>query len=313
MFVLNKIYNFLREFFFLRKYRKDTLQDTLNFYNRMKLFYKTEFNNRKKFFKKENNFQLIDALERDGFRILQLTDISNSEVFFNSINKFRDKFDEINQNHTNLIASQKNYLITYNFEYNQNVKNIADPFVDIATQYLGTLPILNACQLWYSPNTSDKLLGSKLLHIDGEDYKQLKVFIPIEEIQSENGPLNVINKQDTKKIYKNLIDQKVINRRNQKINDKHIEKLNYKLNKIIVSKDQCALVDTCACYHYGSRKSSKPRKLLILHFTTAFSAKTPIFRNYDKQKNFLSEKDKLVYGLQKQLISHNKKTIYYTL
>ena len=44
-----------------------------------------------------------------------------------------------------------------------------------------------------------------------------------------------------------------------------------------------------------------------------FSSKTPIFRNYDVEKKFSSEKDKLVYGLQKKTSNHTKKSKYLTI
>ena len=163
--------------------------------------------------------------------------------------------------------------------------------------------------MWFSPNDTDELEGSKLLHRDPEDFKQLKVFIPVEEIQ-QIMDLNVIDKEESELLYKNLVEQKIITGRNQKIDDLHARKLNLTNHKILLKEDECALVDTCTNYHFGSRKSSKPRKLLFLHFTTAFSAKTPIWRNYDTEKKFFSDKDKLVYGLQKKTINHYKNRQY---
>ena len=168
--------------------------------------------------------------------------------------------------------------------------------------------------MWYSPNDTEELIGSKLLHRDGEDFRQIKIFIPIEEVMLENGPLHVIDKKNSEKLYDELFKNRLITRRNQKIDDKYIinnKKLD--LKKIILNQDQCALVDTCACYHFGSRKSSRPRKLLFLHFTTAFSANTPIFRNYDTEKKFSLERDRLVYGMQKKISNHSKKSIYLTI
>ena len=164
--------------------------------------------------------------------------------------------------------------------------------------------------MWYSPNISEELTGSRLFHRDPEDFRQIKIFIPIEEIKDEHGPLNVINKEESKLLYEDLIKKGLITGRNQKIEDKHATRLNLKNNRILLNSEECALVDTCACYHFGSRKSAKPRKILFLHFTSAFSAKTPIFRNYDSEKKFISSKDKLVYGLQKKTINHSKKRQY---
>ena len=304
----------IKKFFFLRIYRRDTPESTWKFYNRMRFIYKSEFVKRKNYSKSLNITNSINMLEQNGFAILNLSDISNKKEFIDTIIKFRKKFDNINQNQIeNTNNNSKRYIINYNFEFTNEVKIIADPFIDIVTKYLGTLPILDTFQMWYSPNNNENLIGSQLLHKDGEDFKQVKIFIPIEEIKMENGPLHLINKKESEILYKNLIKKKIITRRNQKIEDKYTKEFNSTLHKILLNKDQCALVDTCACYHFGSRKSSKPRKILFLHFTSAFSGKTPIFRNYDTEEKFFLERDKLVYGLQKKTTNHSKNTIYLSI
>lgn len=309
--VLGKFKMKSRKLLFLGFYMKDTPEDAQKFYKKMKYFYYDEFKKREKYSKTLDTSKFSDKLNQNGFVIVKLSDISKKENFFNSINKFRVKFDKINQqNLQNVKTKKKNYLIRYEFEYSEDIKNIADPFIDIVTKYLGTLPILNSFGMWYSPNTSDDLTGSKLLHRDNEDFRQVKVFIPIEEVHLNNGPLNIIDKKDSNKLYYSLINKKKIYRRNQKIDDCIYENLNFNNHKILMNLENCSLVDTCACYHFGSRKSSKPRKLLVMQFTTAFSAKTPIFRGYDVEKKFNLERDKLVYGLQKKLSIHNKDTIF---
>ena len=45
-------------------------------------------------------------------------------------------------------------------------------------------------------------MRSQNWHIDGEDYKQVKVWIPIEKVEEDCGPLNVINIEETRKIFK---------------------------------------------------------------------------------------------------------------
>jgi hypothetical protein len=308
-----EIKRLMRKFLFLRIYRKDTPESTWKFYNLMKYFYKTEFKKRENFAKTFEKLKCIDKLNHDGFAILNLSDISKEKLFFDTLNKFKKNYDVNMFNKEDTSNFSKKYLIDYSFEFNNDVKIIADPFVAIAAKYLGTLPILDSFQIWFSPNIDDELIGSKLMHRDGEDFKQLKIFIPIEEVTLENGPLHIINKEESERIYQGLIDKKLTKRRNQKIDDKHIINFNPKIHKVLMKEDQCSIVDTCSCYHFGSRKSSKPRKLLFLHFTTAFSSKTPILRSYDSEKKFYSEKDKLVYGLQKKISNHNKKSIYLTI
>ena len=313
---LRNIKSKIKQLLYLRIYRKDTPESTYKFYNLMRYLYWAEFKKRKSYNQTLEKISFIEKLNEKGFIILNLTEISKDKEFLDTISFFKNKYDEIRLNNKDLYSNhknKKNYLFEYNFEFNQKVKVITDPFVDVATRYLGTLPILESFQMWYSPNDSDELIGSQLLHRDPEDFRQLKIFIPIEDILIENGPLNVIDKNESKILYDNLIEKRLIKKRNQKIDDKYARNLNLTKNKILLKNNQCALVDTCSCYHFGSRKSSKPRKILFLHLTSGFSAKTPIFRNYDTENRFSSEKDKLVYGLQKKTINHYKKRQYLTI
>ena len=189
-------------------------------------------------------------MNHDGFAILNLSDISKEKLFFDTLNKFKKNYDFNMFNKEDISNFSKKYLIDYSFEFNNDVKIIADPFVTIAAKYLGTLPILDSFQIWFSPNIDDELIGSKLMHRDGEDFKQLKIFIPIEEVTLENGPLHVINKEESERIYQGHIDKKLTKRRNQKIDDKHIVNFNPKIHKVLMKEDQCSIVDTCSCYHF---------------------------------------------------------------
>ena len=38
--------------------------------------------------------------------------------------------------------------------------------------------------------------------------KQFKVFIPIEEVNEENGPLHLLNKKESKSLYESLFNKK---------------------------------------------------------------------------------------------------------
>lgn len=310
--MFSEIKRLIRKFLFLRIYRKDTPESVMKFYNKMRFIYKSEFIKRENFSKALDNTICPDELKNKGFTILNLSKISKDNQFNEAITILREKFYEINKaNEIFKKDSTKEYLIHYNLELNREVKIVGDAFIDIATKYLGTLPILTNFQMWYSPNESDQLLGSKFMHRDAEDFRQLKIFIPIEEVGENNAPLHVVDSQESSKIYEYLVKKKIVKRRNEKINDEHFTKFNPTIHKILLKKDQCALVDTCACYHFGSRGIAKPRKLLFLHFTTAFSGLAPIFRNYDREGKYSLEKDKQVYGLYKKTSKFNHKLTYH--
>ena len=56
--------------------------------------------------------------------------------------------------------------------------------------------------LWYSPNNQIFENSSQEYHLDHEDYRQVKGFLFINEIDFETGPLNIINLTQSNKIQK---------------------------------------------------------------------------------------------------------------
>ena len=80
--------------------------------------------------------------------------------------------------------------------------------------------------------------------MDAEDLKQVRVLIPIEEVDENSGPLTVINAQDTSEIFKNLNKKNIVKVRNQKIPDEIIDQFNANQNKIIIKENEISFVDT---------------------------------------------------------------------
>ena len=56
--------------------------------------------------------------------------------------------------------------------------------------------------MWYSPNDKIFKNSSQEYHLDHEDYKQVKGFLFINEIDLQTGPLNVINVEQSNNIQK---------------------------------------------------------------------------------------------------------------
>ena len=168
-------------------------------------------------------------------------------------------------------------------------KNIIGPI----SKYLNQIPILIDASIMYSPNKIFEKGRSQEYHLDGEDLKQIKLWIPLKKIDKNNGPLTVIKKIDSNKIYKELFKIKCkkalgIPLRNQKLEDKIVLKNKPTESKLIGDQKNIFFVDTSNCYHYGSRpsKNSKPRFLLSLHFITNQSRVIPL---WNKKVNVLEE------------------------
>ena len=247
----------------------------------LKIIYFKEYNLRKNIIKNE-----IQRLESDlfidkskGFKILKFSQIFSNDQLkmlmkliseYNSIDWINDK--EVNR--------KKNFLLQKDIKINDNLNSIIAGMLPIITQYIGSLPILAKASYWYSPNEENVPGRSQSWHMDSEDVRQLKVMIPIEKINQENGALALVSANKSQEIFKKFINKNIVNKRNVKINDEIFENEIISDDKISINlnEDDIGFIDTCRCYHYGSRKSKRPRKLMILHFTSAYSLYVPIFR-----------------------------------
>mgnify|MGYP001450622730 CR=1 FL=1 len=301
----------IRNLRFCNSFRKDDYNEIENFYKYLKFFKKKELSERANY-AKNVDLKKLEKLETDGFIKINLENFTNNSAFFKSLENLRRNYNMINWSKIGMGTKKESFLKSIDIEFDKNIRDISDPFIDLISAYTGYLPIMIGAAYWYSPNEKAENTGSQLLHLDPDDYKQLKIFIPVEDITNDNGPLNVVNAKQSRLMYDTLIKKKVVIKRNQKISDEFAnQNFNLNTNKLIMSKNELYLVDTCRCYHFGSRKSLKPRKIIFLHFTPPFSAKSPLFfRNLKKKPFFSNRKDQLIYSFQKDVINHYKTKEY---
>ena len=90
--------------------------------------------------------------------------------------------------------------------------------------------------------------------------------------------MNIITANESERIM-NYFNRNTLGYVNsKKISDseifKHINKS--KVKTLVAEKGDILMVDTCRCYHYGSRPGTVPRNLLFLQFLSLSSNKIPI-------------------------------------
>ena len=175
-------------------------------------------------------------------------------------------------------------------------------FIEIISRYLKCIPILTSLSLWYSPNLKFMENTSQEYHLDHEDFKQVKGFLFINEVDINTGPLNIISAEQSNDIQK-LINYKMT-KTSKRVNDKTIQNLKKKLiikeNILTGNPGDLLLCDTSSCFHFGSRLGDKPKPRLILAFqyVTPFSfsmdwnwKNTNIpFKNYNFDNDLLLNK-----------------------
>ena len=62
----------------------------------------------------------------------------------------------------------------------------------LAGRYLEGLPILYRINLLESANDHLEDASSQFFHLDPEDFRQVKVFLLVEEVDEDNGPLHLL-------------------------------------------------------------------------------------------------------------------------
>ena len=159
--------------------------------------------------------------------------------------------------------------------------DITSPFIKLATdkkviatvsRYMGHIPLLAAVELWHSRYYNDKILASQLWHCDWENPKSMKIFVNISDVWEENGPFTFLP-ADKSKIVRDAVKY-TYGEPGYIINDEDMYK--HITNKDIVKaigKETLLFVDSCRCFHYGSRVSqgAAPRILLLIKYLSPAS------------------------------------------
>lgn len=179
--------------------------------------------------------------------------------------------------------AKKKFLVQKNIDlsdpFHKPIKDfiLSKELIAIVSQYLGTVPIIYYTGIWYSPNKTMETGRSQEYHLDNEDIKQVKCFIPLKDITEHSGPLTIIPSKESKEIYKKLKKEKHIKHKSAKVPDEVIFQYTEKKNekKLTAHVGEVAMVDTCNCYHYGSRPAPETRLLLHIQFFSPYSTEVP--------------------------------------
>jgi len=211
----------------------------------------------------------------------------------------------------NLHGKKKPFLQSVHFKYGDMAeldKLITSPeIIGPIAHYLGVFPIFQSASILYSPNTHNFSGVSQNAHLDSEDVRQIKCWIPLEDITEESGPLHILPANLSHMLYEKMQRHKKNSGRSQKIDDSLISQYvnNDEWIKCIGGVDEIFYTDTCRCYHFGSRKALKPRMVLMLHYFTPSSMEVPFFIR--KKKRHKGKNLTYLLGYQDQLFPNKYK------
>jgi hypothetical protein len=151
---------------------------------------------------------------------------------------------------------------------------LRDDVLRAVTTYLRVAPILSSIDVYYSRSVDRELMSSQLLHCDGDDTRQVKIFVLCTRVAAENGPL-MIMAADRSELLRRKLGYEY---RNRVSDDQAREAMgDLDLSPLEGEPGTTCLVDTSRCFHYGSRLESpdQGRLIAMIQYLTPYSFMLP--------------------------------------
>ncbi|MBW2315405.1 MAG: hypothetical protein JRH10_14575 [Deltaproteobacteria bacterium] len=148
-------------------------------------------------------------------------------------------------------------------DYPGFLKFITGPeLVYFAARYLGEAPVLSGARLWWTPPNETAIL-SQQYHRDEEDHSQVKFLLVIEAVTTENGPFTLIPAEATQRVMAHA-DQGY-----GRFSDEEVAAGLDGEAPLVLTGHPGALfaVDTARCLHFGSRRATRDRLMLMAQYT----------------------------------------------
>ncbi len=222
------------------------------------------------FFSRRKKISYESKLYQKGYEKIEIETLIKNDINVDLIvedvqEKIRN-FDFSNQ--TNHI---KSVAIPDLFDTNSRVFSFLTSkyLIDKVSNYLGCIPLLIYSSVWFSDNQEKFVGSSQEYHLDHEDYKQVKGFLYLEDIDENNGAMSLFSPEKSKKVIEELNYNTSPNKK--RVKDDTFAK--YETEKVVCmgKKGTLYLVDTSKCFHCGARKSLKSRLLLTFQFITPWA------------------------------------------
>ena len=233
--------------------------------------------------KKIRNNPIIKKLSEDIFIAC------NKEI----LNKSEKEIMEFTENRLNLSNDGENKYLAELFErINPDAQKkifefcSSDLMLSTAAKYLGIFPTFSKIALTlHIPRNIDLKRGAMMFHKDEYGFKSLDIFISINDIDLNNGPLKAVKtKYDDIGPLARILNEDSSNLRGNrgKISDLEMEKKKIDDLSIMGPKGTALLIDSYKCYHAGGHCLKDNRLLLRILYSSADDTTL-------KDPNFLKE------------------------
>jgi hypothetical protein len=144
---------------------------------------------------------------------------------------------------------------------------VSRPVLEVAAGYFGSAPILSSICLFWSV-INDSVVSSQKWHVDGEDTRQLKLFVNSWDLADEHGPLTFFPASTTDAILNTAKRETRLNAGDMNFDDDFIDGGSHGKSPIKVVGEAGAgvFIDTSRCVHFGSRRNTKERLMLMVQY-----------------------------------------------
>jgi hypothetical protein len=153
---------------------------------------------------------------------------------------------------------------------------LAPQVLRTVSDYLGTLPVIENIMLWYSPNERNVDGTSQFHHLDGQDVRTLQLFVALEDVSDDNGPLTAVSAAVSERIARVVAYRK--NEVTKRIPDDIVSRYasdQADFHVLAGPRGSAWLVDTDRCFHFGSRAGTRPRRMLVIQYYSPFAFVLP--------------------------------------
>jgi len=142
------------------------------------------------------------------------------------------------------------------------------------SRYLGEVPVLAHVSLQIShPNNSK--VGFQKYHIDRIDRQQMKLFLAIDDVTAECGPLHFIPADESEELERS--EKYIVGRIEDDVVSRYAGTPGIRVGTLKAGEG--LFMDTCRCVHFGSRGNAKPRHLLRIQYTSRYSPVEPVTKD----------------------------------
>jgi hypothetical protein len=140
----------------------------------------------------------------------------------------------------------------------------------IAADYLGEVPVIGSFTLMATA-VNTLLESSQLFHVDGEDFRQLKLFMLVNEVDADAGPLSFLPAEASARVARRLGYD------HGRLKDDQVF-AHARADEVVAlmgPPGTTLFIDNSRCLHFGSRSRSKTRLMLEIQYVSRFNVLEP--------------------------------------